>query len=134
MPADIYDALNSTAQGRQRYEELASMPTDPHSVPAPQQDAPDGGDEWEAEERVIRNATAGPWHVADGAMEGFDGHWDVVSSDWAALASMSTGGIVAKRPESQLEANAEFIARARTAWPRDRAALRDAEARCKRLE
>jgi len=66
-------------------------------------------------ERAAR-ATAGPWLVGDGELDGFPGSWDVWGSDYCGIASLAKTAEAAKFPRD-LEANAEFIAHARTDVP-----------------
>jgi hypothetical protein len=70
---------------------------------------------YEIEARAA-GATAGPWHALDGAAEGFDGSWDVGGPDNCCVASMAETAEAARLPRDK-EANAEFIAAARTDVP-----------------
>lgn len=55
--------------------------------------------------------TPGPWFVADGEMDGFEGEWDVVGPDNCGIASMAGTAEAAKYPRDK-EANACLIAAA----------------------
>lgn len=88
---------------------------DPHrpaykaAAPPPPARTDGGGEERPTDEAVIAAATPGPWFAVDGDQEGFPGEWDVHDAKGNGVCSM------ADWPTK--EANAEFVARARTGWP-----------------
>jgi hypothetical protein len=65
---------------------------------------------------ACEKATSGPWFVADGSAEGFDGEFDVVGPDNYGIASMAGTAQASTTPRDK-ESNATFIALARTALP-----------------